>query len=52
VICTKCKKVLDPNLRSLVDLTREVTEETGFEIVTHRLDFFGVCSECRGRGAK
>lgn len=50
VICTQCKQVLDPNLSSLADLTREVIEETGFEIVTHRLDFFGVCGECRSKG--
>jgi len=52
VICMKCKTVIDPDLSSLDDLTREVIEETGFEIVTHRLDFFGVCRECRGKGPK
>jgi Fur family peroxide stress response transcriptional regulator len=50
VICTKCKKVIDPHLSSLDELTREVIEETGFEIIAHRLDFFGICSECRGKG--
>ena len=52
VICMKCKTVIDPDLSSLDDLTREVIEETGFEIVTHRLDFFGVCRDCRGKGPK
>jgi Fur family peroxide stress response transcriptional regulator len=52
VICMKCKTVIDPDLSSLDDLTREVIEETGFEIVTHRLDFFGVCRECRRKEAK
>lgn len=47
VICTKCKKIFDPDLSSLKDLTQEVTEETGFEITTHRLDFFGICKDCR-----
>lgn len=49
VICIKCKKIIDPSLSSLRDMTKEVTEETGFEIVTHRLDFFGICPECRKR---
>ena len=49
VICTKCKKIIDPDLSSLKDMTQEVAEETGFEIVTHRLDFFGICPECRDK---
>ena len=47
VICTECKKIIDPDLSSLKDLTKEVAEETGFQIITHRLDFFGVCRECQ-----
>lgn len=46
VICTKCRKILDPELSSLGDLTREVVRETGFSIISHRLDFFGTCREC------
>jgi Fur family transcriptional regulator, peroxide stress response regulator len=49
VICTQCKKIIDLDLTSLRDLTREVMEETGFRIVTHRLNFFGVCPECRNK---
>jgi Fur family peroxide stress response transcriptional regulator len=48
VICTKCKKIIDPELSSLKDLTEEVAKETGFRITTHRLDFFGVCRNCLG----
>ena len=47
VICTKCKKIIDPNLGSLKDLTEEVIEETGFQIVNHRVDFFGTCRDCQ-----
>ncbi|HDQ39695.1 MAG TPA: transcriptional repressor [Desulfonatronum sp.] len=47
VICTKCKKVLDPELNSLRDLTQEVAAETGFAVTTHRLDFFGLCQDCQ-----
>jgi Fur family peroxide stress response transcriptional regulator len=46
VICTKCKKIIDPALTTLKDMTEEVTAETGFKIQTHRLDFFGICREC------
>ena len=40
VICTKCKKIIDPNLGSLKDLTKEVIKETGLQILNHRVDFF------------
>lgn len=48
LICTQCKKIIDPDLQSLTDMTRELTEETGFKIINHRLDFFGICPECQG----
>jgi Fur family peroxide stress response transcriptional regulator len=51
VICTKCKKIIDPNLGSLKDLTKEVIKETGFQILNHRVDFFGTCRDCQARKA-
>ena len=47
VICTECKKIIDPNLGSLKDLTNEVIKETGFQILNHRVDFFGTCRDCQ-----
>lgn len=47
LICTECKRILDPQLDSLEGMTRELAEETDFTITSHRLDFFGVCPECR-----
>jgi Fur family peroxide stress response transcriptional regulator len=49
VICIRCKKILDPELSSLQDLTREVTAASGYTILTHRMDFFGICRECQGQ---
>lgn len=50
VICTKCRKVLDPNLPGLKDLTHQISKETGFRVITHRVDFFGLCPECLAEG--
>ena len=47
VICVRCKKIIDPDLQSLKDITREVADETGFDILSHRLDFFGICGDCK-----
>jgi Fur family peroxide stress response transcriptional regulator len=49
VICVRCKKIIDPALATLKDMTAEVAEETGFRILTHRLDFFGICGECAAK---
>ncbi len=46
VVCIKCKKIVDPDLDSLDSMTKEVAEETNFKILNHRLDFFGICSNC------
>lgn len=46
VICIRCRKIVDPDLDSLDDMKKEVAEETGFHILHHRLDFFGICSDC------
>ncbi|GAB6113114.1 Fur family transcriptional regulator [Desulfomicrobium salsuginis] len=47
VICTVCRKIMDPDLSMLRDMTEEVVRETGFRITTHRLDFFGLCPDCQ-----
>jgi Fur family peroxide stress response transcriptional regulator len=49
VVCIKCKKIVDPNLASLDDMKKEVALETNFKILNHRLDFFGICSNCRAK---
>ncbi len=49
VICVKCKAIIDPDLESLKDMTAEVSAETGFTILSHRVDFFGICKACRAK---
>ena len=46
VICIKCKKIVDPVLDNLDEMKKEVELETDFKILNHRLDFFGICSNC------
>jgi len=49
VVCLRCKRILDPDLGSMAPLTAEAAHTTGFQIVDHRLDFFGVCPECQAQ---
>ncbi len=46
VICIKCKKIVDPDLDSFDEMRKEIATETNFKILNHRLDFFGICSNC------
>jgi Fur family peroxide stress response transcriptional regulator len=47
LICTRCKKIIDPDLESLESVSAELVRETGFSITSHRLDFFGICPDCQ-----
>ena len=47
VICICCNKIIDPEVDTLMDLTKEVEEKTGFDIKNYRLDFFGICKDCK-----
>jgi Fur family peroxide stress response transcriptional regulator len=49
IICIKCGKIVDPDLDSLDDMKNEVARETRFKILNHRLDFFGICSDCQAK---
>ena len=49
VVCIQCKKIVDPDLDSLDNMTEEVAKETKFKILNHRLDFFGICKSCQAK---
>jgi Fur family transcriptional regulator, peroxide stress response regulator len=49
LICVKCKRIVDPDLDNLADMTKKLTSETGFRIMSHRLDFYGLCPECQNQ---
>jgi Fur family peroxide stress response transcriptional regulator len=46
LICERCKKILDYKVSITVDPKR-VMKKTGFSITDTRLEYYGVCRECR-----
>jgi len=50
VICTKCGAIADPEFSSMAEMAKEMADKSGYRITTHRLDFFGLCPNCRGKG--
>lgn len=47
MVCVKCRQIMDPDVENLEDLTARLAQATGFKIINHRLDFFGICPRCQ-----
>jgi Fur family peroxide stress response transcriptional regulator len=47
LICVECRRIIDPDIPGLGMIPEQVGEKTGYQILTHRLDFYGVCPECQ-----
>jgi Fur family peroxide stress response transcriptional regulator len=47
LICSKCRNIVHPQVATLSELPREVARNTSYQIVSHRLDFFGICPRCQ-----
>jgi Fur family ferric uptake transcriptional regulator len=45
--CQSCGRVDDVAMEVLPDLERRVDSYLGYEVTGHRLEFTGVCPECR-----
>ncbi|MHB8073773.1 Fur family transcriptional regulator [Desulfosporosinus fructosivorans] len=46
IVCSKCGTVADFH-RPLIDIDQEVMDSSGFLIMGHRMEFYGICPECR-----
>ncbi|MGC8781829.1 MAG: Fur family transcriptional regulator [Anaerolineae bacterium] len=47
LICIRCHKIVDAEVNLLDDLKQAVAQQTGYEVLSHRLDFYGLCPDCR-----
>jgi Fur family peroxide stress response transcriptional regulator len=50
LICTQCHTILDADLPELHQLGEALSQATGFQITSHRFDFFGICPQCQQSG--
>jgi Fur family peroxide stress response transcriptional regulator len=50
LICIECRRVTDLEAAMVGGLPKEVADQTGYEIVRHRFDLFGICPECQAQG--
>ena len=45
--CEKCGRVFDVDMPVDEEMDRKATQNTGFKISCHRLEFRGICRECQ-----
>jgi len=50
LFCRGCGSIRDLELPALMREATEVAEKTGYELLGHRLDFYGLCPDCRRSG--
>ncbi|MBO5279498.1 MAG: transcriptional repressor [Lachnospiraceae bacterium] len=46
IFCTSCGRVFDAPLSYNQEYDEQITKETGFQIIRHRMIFEGLCPEC------
>lgn len=46
LICQKCGKIQDISDCAVGDLEKDIEKKKGFKIMSHSLEFFGLCSNC------
>ena len=47
IICKACGNVVELNFCDISDWSKKVAESTGYEVVDHQLNFFGLCRACK-----
>lgn len=50
-VCEGCGKVSDVEMDVDADLNSRAAEQLGCPVSGHRLDFFGLCQECKEKGS-
>jgi Fur family ferric uptake transcriptional regulator len=51
VICTVCGRSAEVGDLGMGSIAAEVESQTGFTLDSHRIELYGLCSECRTAGA-
>ena len=47
LICLKCGSITEFEDSKLENMQVKIADELGFEIVNHKMEFYGYCSKCR-----
>lgn len=47
LICTGCRTITDPEVSLLDRMSVEVEQNSGYRILSHQVEFFGLCPACQ-----
>ena len=47
IICKACGEVVGLNFCDISELSKKVTESTGYQVIDHQLNFYGYCKNCK-----
>ncbi len=50
LVCTGCGRIQEFHNERIEDLQEEVAKGFGFVLGNHRMELYGVCADCRGKG--
>nr|WP_093046584.1 peroxide-responsive transcriptional repressor PerR [Thalassobacillus cyri] len=51
VICESCGKIVDFHYPSLDEVESLAEQVTGFDVSNHRMEVYGICSDCQTKNA-
>ncbi|HLF71061.1 MAG TPA: Fur family transcriptional regulator [Dehalococcoidia bacterium] len=52
LVCLACGATEDIHLEDVEDVLDRVREASDYELVSHRVEVYGICPACRARGAR
>lgn len=48
-VCNQCQRVFDVPMAVMKELNAKVEELTGWQVEMHRMEFYGLCSDCQAQ---
>ncbi len=52
LICVQCKQISDPTIDALDQVAARLSRSTGYKIIGHRFDIYGICPQCQRKSKK
>ncbi len=47
IICKSCGNVVELNFCDISGWSKKVSESTGYQVIDHQLNFYGLCKDCK-----
>ncbi len=52
LICVRCRKITHPDVGAAQGLAEQVAQQSGYQMISHRLDFYGICPDCQQKATE